>query len=72
MPLTSLKRRPMCQDLLVGLGAPERTSGEAHYYGIANEDLCYCYAGDANRARDDSDLTLRQGVWNHFQYSSLI
>ena len=27
---------------------------------------------DANRARDDSDLTVRRGVWNHLQYSSLI
>ena len=50
----------MCQDLLVGLGAPERISGEAHNYGIATEELCYSYAGDANCARDDSDLTVRQ------------
>ena len=64
----------MCQDSLVGLGAPEWTSGEAHYYGIqrANEELRYGYAGDANRARDDSDLTVRWGVWNHFQHSSPI
>ena len=51
--------------------SPERTRGEAHYYGIASEELRYGYAGDANRARDDSDsdLTVRRGVWNHFQYS---
>ena len=52
---------PMCQNSLVCLGAPERTSrsrGEAHYTPT-----------DANRARDDSDLTVRRGVWNHFQYS---
>ena len=59
----------MCQDSLVGLGGLERTSGEAHYYGIATEELRHGYAGDANRARDDSDLTVRRGVWNHFQYS---
>ena len=64
----------MCQDSLVGLGAPERTSGEAHYYCIATKVLCYVFAraGDANRAKDDSDLTIsviRRGVWNHFQYS---
>ena len=34
--------------------------------------LVYGYAGDANRARDDSDLTIRRGVWNHFQYSGPI
>ena len=43
LPLTSLKRRPMCQDLLVGLGAPERTSRD----GIATEELRYGYFGDA-------------------------
>ena len=32
----------------------------------------YGYAGDANRARDDPDLTVRRGIWNHFQYSSPI
>ena len=62
---------PRCQDSLLGLGAPERTSWEAHNYGIATEELLYGYAGDANRARDDSDLTVRLGVWNHFQYSVL-
>ena len=59
----------MCQDSLVG---PERTSGEAHYYSIATEETLYSYAIDANRARDYSDLTVRPGVWNHFQYSSPI
>ena len=61
----------MCQDSLVGLGAPERTSWEAHFYGIATEELRYGYAGDANRARDDSELTVRRGVWNYsgFPYS---
>ena len=62
----------MCQDSLADLGAPERTGGEAHYYGIATEELRYGYAGDANSARDDSDSTVRQDVWNHFQYSSPI
>ena len=37
-----------------------------HYYGITTQELCYGNAGDANRARDDSDLTVRR---NHFQYS---
>ena len=46
--------------------------GEAHYYGIATEELRYGYAGDANRARDDSDLTVRRDVWSHLQYSSPI
>ena len=39
----------MCQDSLVGLGAPERTSrsrasagGQAHYYGIATEPRGSC------------------------------
>ena len=44
------------------------------------KELCYSYACDANRARDDSDLTVRRGVRNHFhclpilffQYSCLI
>ena len=33
----------MCQVSLVSLGAPERTSREAHwhYYGIATDELCY-------------------------------
>ena len=69
----------MCQNSLVGLGAPERTSwlvllrkektagagGEAHYYCIATEELRYGYAGDANRARDDSCLTVwrARGEW---------
>ena len=35
---------------------------EAHYYGIATEELRYGYAGDANRARDDADLTRLFGV----------
>ena len=52
----------MCQDSLVGLGAPKQTSrsrrpGEAYYYSIVTEELRYCYAGDANRARDDSVYT---------------
>ena len=29
----------------------------------------YGCAGGANRARDDSDLTVRRGVWSHFKYS---
>ena len=66
----------MCQDSLVGLRAPERASREAHYCGIATEELCYGYAGDANRARDGSDLTVCcgvwLGVWNLIQYSSLV
>ena len=65
----------MCQDSLVGLGAPERTRRSrrgTHYYGIATEKLRYGYAGDANRARGDSDLSVRRGVWNRFQYSSLV
>ena len=57
----------MC-DLLIGLGAPEVTSGKAHYNGIATKEVRYGYAGDANRARDDSD----SGVWNLFQYSGLV
>ena len=66
----------MCQDSLVGLGAPERVGpagagGEAHYYGIATEELRYGYAGDANRARDDSDPSVSMGcawfnVWRTF------
>ena len=51
---------------------PERTCREAHYCGIATEELRYVYAGDANCARDDSDLTVRRGIWDHFQYSSPI
>ena len=55
----------MDHDSLVGLGAPERTSrscragGEAHYYCIATKELRYCNGGDAKRARDDSELTVR-------------
>ena len=47
---------------------------EANYCCIATEELCYSYAGDVDRARDDSDsdLTVRRGVWNHFQYSGLV
>ena len=60
----------MCQDSLVGLGAPERVGpagagGEAHYYGIATEELRYGYAGDANRARDDSDPSVSMGCAAH-------
>ena len=36
----------MCQDLLVGLGAPELTSWEAHYYGIATQELLYGYGDE--------------------------
>ena len=60
-----LRQRPaprqalMCQDSLVGLGVPERTSGEAHHYGIATEELRYSYAGDAYSASDNSNLTVR-------------
>ena len=56
----------MCQDPLVGLGAPERTSREAHYYRIATEELRYGYAGDA---RDDFDLTvsLQAGCFESLQ-----
>ena len=57
----------MCQDSLAGLGAPEWTGRD--HCGIATEELRYGYAGDANRARDDSYFTVRRGVWNHFQYS---
>ena len=69
------RQAPMCNDSLVGLGAPERPAGaggEAHYDGIATEELHYGYAGDVSRARDDSDLTVWRGVWNLFQYSSLV
>ena len=51
------------------LNGPAGAGGEAHHYGIVTEELRYGYA---NRARDDSDLTVRRGVWNHFQYSSPI
>ena len=59
----------MCQDSLVGQNGPAGAGGEAYYYGIATEELRYGYAGDDNRARDDSDLIVRRGVWKHFQYS---
>ena len=62
----------MCQYSLVGLGAPERTSGEARYNSIVTEELRYSYACDVNRARDDSNLTVRRKIWNQFQYSSPI
>ena len=68
----------MCQDSLVGLEARGRLNGpagagwEAHYYSIATEVLGYGYAGDANRARDNSDLIVSRGVWNQFQYYSPI
>ena len=66
----------MCQTSLVvkeRLNGPAAAGGKAHYYGIAIEELCwYGYDGDASRARNDSDLTARRGVWNHFQFSSPI
>ena len=33
------------------------------------EELRYGYAGDADRARDDSDFTVWRGVWNTFHHS---
>ena len=54
------------------LNGPAGAGVAAHYYGIATEELNYCYASDANPARDDSNLTIRRCVWNHFQYSSPI
>ena len=65
----------MCQDSLVGLGAPELTSRSRRGSALlrrATEELRFGDAGDANRARDDSDLTVRRGVWNFFQYSDPI
>ena len=39
-----------------------RNRRESHFCGIATQELRYGDAGDANRARDDSDLTVRRGV----------
>ena len=51
------KRQGVKTRLLVQerLNRPAGAGGEAHYYGIATEELRYGYARDANRARDDSD-----------------
>ena len=66
-----VKTRLLVYERLDGLG-PAGAGGEAHYFDIATEELCYGYAGEANRARDGFDLTVRRGVWNHFQYSGPI
>ena len=70
---------PMCKDPLVGLGAPERTSrsqwgSSILWHHNRSEELRYGsgYASNANCARDDPNLTFWWGVWNIFQYSSLV
>ena len=79
-PTTRGKSRRAATALHEGFRTPTatlpRTSANvsrlARWYRSAGTDhgeAHYGYAGNANRARDDSDLTVRRGVWNHFQYS---
>ena len=44
----------------------------AQHFGTQQSRALQHVAGDADRARHDSDKTVRRGVWNHFQYSSPI
>ena len=55
---------PMCQDSLVGLRTPERTSRSRRGSALLrHSDRGAALRLRPNRARDDSDLTVRRGVW---------